>query len=125
MRLSSLRTNKISFTYNNILKREWLKGNMPSVKHDIGGNLLTKENVSLGHMMARSKGGTNELSNFTLETIDYNCMKGNKPFSWFFDVKNFMQYCDEVSKVRLPKFNGLEYAKSIIANAFTLLKEGK
>ena len=66
MRLASIKNNRISFTYNNILKREWLKGNMPSVKHDIGGNLLTKENVSLGHMLARSKGGTNELSNFTL-----------------------------------------------------------
>lgn len=124
MRIDGI-TNKIPFKYNNILKREWLKGNMPSVKHDIGGNRLTADNLTLGHMLARSKGGTNDLYNFTLETAEYNCMKGNKPFSWFFDVKNFMQYCEEMSKVRLKNFDGLEYVKSIIANAFILLKEGK
>ena len=104
----------IVFThYRNTLKKEWLKGNMPSVKHDIGGNLLTPENATNGHMLAKSKGG------------DYNQLKGNKPFSWFFDVKSFMQYCDEVAQVNLKNFNGLEYVRGIIENAFKLLKEGK
>ena len=120
-----LKLNFINFTHKSVLKTEWLKGNMPTVKHDIGGNLLTKENVTNGHMLALSKGGKTKLNNLTLETYNYNQLKGNKPFSWFFDVKYFMQYCDEVSKVNLPNFNGLEYVKGIIANAFQLLKERK
>lgn len=118
--------NPIVFThYRNTLKKEWLKGNMPTVKHDIGGHLLTPENITNGHMLAKSKGGATTLANITLETADYNQLKGNKPFTWFFDVKNFMQYCDEVSQVKLKNFNGLEYVRGIIENAFKLLKEGK
>lgn len=98
---------------------------MPTVKHDIGGNLLTRENITNGHMLAKSKGGVTTLKNLTLETADYNQLKGNKPFSWFFDVKSFMQYCDEISQVNLKNFNGLEYVRGIIENAFGLLKEGK
>ena len=107
------------------LKKEWLKGNMPSVKHDIGGNRLTKDNITDGHMLARSKGGKTNLKNLTLETYDYNQLKGNKPFSWFFDTKNFMRYCDEMSQVKLKNFNGLEYVRGIIENAFNLLKDKK
>jgi hypothetical protein len=98
---------------------------MPTVKHDIGGNLLTKENATNGHMLAKSKGGLTNAKNITLETFDYNQLKGNKPFSWFFDVKNFMQYCDEMAQVNLKNFNGLEYVRGIIETAFGLLKEGK
>lgn len=111
--------------YNNTLKKEWLKGNMPSVQHDIGGNRLTPENITNGHMLAKSKGGVTKAYNITLETRDYNQLKGNKPFSWFFDVKNFMRYCDEMAKVDLPNFNGLAYVRGIIENAFILLTEGK
>lgn len=116
----------IIFThYQNTLKKEWLKGNMPSVKHDIGGNLLTRENITNGHMLAKSKGGKTTLKNLTLETCKYNQLKGNKPFSWFFDVKSFMRYCDEISQVKLKNFDGLEYVRGIIENAFRLLREGK
>lgn len=110
---------------NNVLKKEWLKGNMPSVKHDIGGNILTAENLSNGHMLARSKGGATNLKNITLETLHYNQLKGNKPFSWFFNTRNFMRYCDEMAQVKLKNFNGLEYVRGIIETAFNLLKEGK
>lgn len=115
----------LCFGLKSVLKTEWLKGNMPNVRYDIGGNLLTKENVTNGHMLARSKGGSNELKNLTLESLPYNMMKGNRPFSWYFDTKNFMRYCSEVSKVKLPNFDGMEYVKGIIANAFNLLKERK
>lgn len=124
MRITPVK-NPIVFKYKSVLKTEWLKGNMPSVKHDIGGNLLTKENVTNGHMLPVSKGGKTNLKNLTLETLNYNQMKGNKPFSWFFDIKNFMRYCDEVSKVDLPNFKGLEYVRGIIETAFELLKGKK
>lgn len=124
MRINPVK-NPIVFTYKSVIKTEWLKGNMPSVKHDIGGNLLTKENITNGHMLPVSKGGKTNLKNLTLETLNYNQMKGNKPFSWFFDVKNFMQYCEEMSKVELPNFKGIEYVKGIIETAFELLKGKK
>lgn len=115
----------ILFGYKSVLKTEWLKGNMPSVKHDIGGNLLTIKNVTDGHMLAKSKGGKTNLKNITLETYDYNQLKGCKPFSWFFDTKSFLQYCGEVAQVDLPNFKGKEYVKGIIETAFNLLREKK
>lgn len=119
------RISNIPFLHKSILKKEWLKGNMPTVKHDIGGNLLTIKNVTDGHMLAKSKGGKTNLKNITLETCDYNQLKGCKPFSWFFDTKSFLQYCEEVAQVDLPNFKGKEYVKGIIETAFNLLREKK
>lgn len=124
MRITPVK-NPIVFTYKSVIKTEWLKGNMPSVKHDIGGNLLTKENITNGHMLPVSKGGKTNLKNLTLETLSYNQMKGNKPFSWFFDIKNFMRYCDEMAKVDLPNFKGIDYVRGIIETAFELIKGKK
>lgn len=117
--------NQISFQYKSTLKTEWLKGNMPDVKFDMGGNLLTKDNVTNGHMLAHSKGGKTVSSNLMLETANYNFMKGNKPFSWFFTEEGFKKYCKQFEKVKLPNFNGLEYIFNITKTAERLLKQGK
>ena len=91
----------------------------------MGGNLLTKENVSNGHMLAHSKGGKTNLSNLMLETRTYNNMKSNKPFSWFFTKEAFDAYCEQFKNIQLPNFNGLEYIEKITKNAERLLKQGK
>ena len=44
---------------------------MPTVKHDIGGNLLTKKNITDGHMLARSKGGKTNLKNLGIDSFVY------------------------------------------------------
>ena len=117
--------NPVSFCYKSVLKTEWLKGNMPSVTHDMGGNLLTKDNVSNGHMLAHSKGGKTNLNNLMLETKIYNNTKGNKPFSWFFTEEGFKAYCKQFENIKLPNLDGMEYIKGITKNAERLLKQGK
>lgn len=117
--------NQVSFKYKSILKTEWLKGNMPSVKYDMGGNKLTKDNVTNGHMLAHSKGGKTNINNLMLETANYNFMKSNKPFSQFYDEKSFKAYCSQFEKIKLPNFNGLDYIYRITRTAYKLLKEGK
>lgn len=112
----------ISFGYKSKLKTEWLKGNMPSVKYDMAGNRLTKDNVTNGHMLAHSKGGKTEISNLMLETADYNFMKGNKPFSWFFTQEGFDMYCEQFKKIKLPDFNGLDYIFKITKTKDRLLR---
>lgn len=116
---------QISFKYKSILKTEWLKGNMPDVKYDMGGNLLTKDNITNGHMLAHSKGGKTNLSNLMLETANYNFMKSNKPFSLFFTKEGFDKYCKQFEKINLPDFNGLDYVYRITKNAYNLIKQGK
>ena len=68
-------SNKTSFGYKSILKDEFLKGNLPTVKKDMGGNKLTKKNVTNGHMLPHSQGGKTILPNLMLETVEYNYMK--------------------------------------------------
>lgn len=125
MRITPIEQKPISFKLKTTLKTEWLKGNMPNVQFDIGGNRITAENITNGHMLAKSKGGASTLNNITLESLPYNMMKGNRPFSWFFDTKAFMKYCEEMQKINLPNFNGKEYVKGIIETAFNLLKDKK
>ena len=115
----------ITFGYKSILKTYWLKGKMPSVKYDMGGNLLTKDNITNGHMLAHSKGGKTNLSNLMLETANYNFMKSNKPFSQFFNEESFQAYCKQFEKVNLPDFNGLDYIYRITKNAYNIIKQGK
>lgn len=115
----------INFGYKSILKTQWLKGNMPSVKFDMGGNRLTKNNISLGHMLPHSKGGPTSLSNLMLETKGYNMMKGNSPFSMFFDKEAFESYCEQFKDIDLPDFNGKAYIELITKTAERLIKQGK
>ena len=98
---------------------------MPSVKYDMAGNRLTKDNVTNGHMLAHSKGGSTEISNLMLETANYNFMKGNKPFSWFFTQEGFDMYCEQFKNIKLPKFNGLDYIFKITKTKDRLLRLGK
>ena len=117
--------NPISFKYLGILKSEWLKGNMPEVMYDMGGNLLTKENVTNGHMLAKSRGGKTKNFNLMLETKEYNQLRANLPFSLFYTKEGFERYCEPFKKIKLPKFDGLEYVEQITQQAKKLLKEGK
>jgi len=117
--------NPISFKYLGILKSEWLKGNMPEVMYDMGGNRLTKENVTNGHMLAKSKGGKTKNSNLMLETREYNQLRADLPFSLFYTKEGFERYCEPFKKIRLPKFNGMEYVKQITEQAKRLLEQGK
>ena len=116
---------QLSFCYKSILKTEWLKGNMPSVKVDMEGNLLTKNNVTNGHMLAKSKGGKTNISNLMLETANYNFAKGNKPFSWFFTKEKFDAYCEQFKDIKLPNFDGMDYINKITQNAKNLLRQGR
>ena len=115
----------INFKYKSILKTYWLKGKLPDVKYDMGGNRITKDNITNGHMLAHSKGGKTNIGNLMLETANYNFMKSNKPFSQFFDEASFQAYCKQFEKVNLPNLNGLDYIYRITKNAYNLIKQGK
>ena len=46
-----------TFTYSNELKTLFRKGLLPTVKIDAMGNKLTMKNVTLDHIIPKSKGG--------------------------------------------------------------------
>ena len=115
----------INFGYKSILKTYWLKGKMPTVLYDMGGNLLTKKNVTLGHMLPHSKGGKSCLANYMLETLGYNMNKSNQPFSKFFNQEAFDKYCAQFETIELPDFSGKGYIEQITRTAERLVRQGK
>ena len=115
----------INFGYKSILKTYWLKGKMPTVLYDMGGNLLTEKNITLGHMLPHSKGGKSCLANYMLETLGYNMSKSNQPFSKFFNQEAFDKYCAQFETVELPDFSGKGYIEQITRTAERLVRQGK
>jgi hypothetical protein len=105
--------NNISFGYKSVLKTEWLKGHMPSVKRGIYGGKLTKKNVTLEHIIPHSKGGKTEISNLALAVDVNNFHRSNRPFKDYFDPIAFKEYIKQFEKVNLPNFNGHDYINKI------------
>lgn len=114
----------IAFQYKTVLRDEFLKGNLPTVKVDMGGFKLTKKNVTNGHMLPHSQGGKTILPNIMLESVEYNYMKQAEPFSNFFTKEGFQKYCEQFKGIKLPKFDGDRYVKDITETAERLLKKG-
>ena len=108
----------------NFLRTQYLRGNMPSVKHGIYGGVLTSENVTTEHILPKSKGGGSELSNLALAVNTNNWSRSDRPLYKVFNKEAFDQYCNEISQVKLPDFNGLWYVRNLIKTVNKVLKEG-
>lgn len=107
-------TDNITFGYSNILKTQYLKGNLKTVKYGFYGDKLNKKNVSLEHLKPKSKGGKSELENFVLASKTRNQARGNKELSLFFDRENALRYLLQFVGVKAENFNGDNYIKMII-----------
>lgn len=107
-------TDNISFGYSNVLKTQWLKGNLKTVKYGFYGDKLTKKNVSLEHLKPKSKGGKSELENFVLASKYKNQLRGNKDIRPFIDKECALKYLLQFVGVKADNFNGDNYIKMII-----------
>ncbi len=114
----------ISFK-KNVLKKEWLKGNLPTVQKGIYGGILTKDNISLEHVNCKCFGGKTKTFNLALATQEFNNLRGNQPLKDFLNKDVFMQYLEQFEKVDLPNFNGKEYIKGLIKTVIDVLEAGK
>jgi hypothetical protein len=86
---------------------------MPSVKFGIYGGKLTKENVTLEHILPHSKKGKTELFNLALAVNINNWTRGDRPFKECFISEVFGEYIDQFKGVDLPNFNGLKYIDGV------------
>jgi len=119
------RIDKIPFKYKSVLKTEWLKGNMPTVKKGIYGGKLTPDTISLEHILPKSKKGKTTLNNLALANRQLNELRGNRPLMFFLDKDKFIEYLEQFKDVKLPNFNGPEYIKNIIKTVIVVLENGK
>lgn len=102
------------FGYHNVLKTQFLKGNLKGVKYGFYGDRLTKKNVSLEHLKPKSKGGKSELENFVLASKTKNQARGNKDIKPFIDKETVMRYLLQFVGIKVENFNGDNYIRAII-----------
>ena len=104
--------NNINFGYKNRLKTEWLRGNLPELKHDFyDGSLLQKDTITLEHLQPKSKGGKTVTANLVLTNYNNNMKRGNRDIRDYINRETARKYIEEARKI---KFKGFEnYANNI------------
>ena len=114
--------NKVSFGYSSPLKTLFKKGKLPTVTKGFYGGTLTKDTVSLEHLIPHSQGGKTVLSNLALATKKNNNLRGDKPLKDFLTKEMLDDYIEEFEKINLPYFNGKKYIEELLKTIGGLLK---
>ena len=105
----------IPFTgYNNILKTQWRKGNLPTVKIGFYGDPIKQDTVSLEHLEPHSQGGKTCLSNLVLASRRNNSSRGTKPLKEVVDIEVVKTYLRQFINVNIKGLNGVKYIRDII-----------
>lgn len=103
----------INFGYKSVLKTQWQKGNLPTVKKDIYGDLLIKGQETLEHIIPKSKGGKSTLSNYALANAGNNFRRSSFDLGKYTSVDAIKGYLKQFEGIELPDFNGNEYIKNL------------
>lgn len=103
-----------TFTYSNELKTLFRKGLLPTVKIDAMGNKLTKKNVTLDHIIPKSKGGKSVTGNYMLAEKKFNNVRGNDPLMEWASMKGIIRYLNQFINVRVGKFIGNDYIVDVL-----------
>ena len=103
-----------TFTYSNKLKTLFKKGLLPTVQVDVAGNKLTKKNVTLDHVIPKSKGGKSYTGNYMLATRKFNWTRGNDHLLKWATPEGLIKYLNQFIGVRVKGFIGNEYITEIL-----------
>ena len=111
---NSLKQPQPSFTYSNKLKTLFKKGLLPTVQVDAAGNKLTKKNVTLDHIIPKSKGGKSYTGNYMLAEKRFNSERGAEPLLKWATAEGIIKYLNQFIGVRVKGFNGNEYITEVL-----------
>ena len=106
--------SSVNFGYSNQLKTLYKKGKLPTVQYDISGRKLTKKNVTLDHVIPKSKGGKSIQENYMLATAEFNHLRGNKPLKEFMTNNGLVKYLSQFLGVFVDGFSGDKYVKGLL-----------
>lgn len=101
-------------SYNNILKTAWKNGQLPTVTKGIYGKTLTKDTLSLEHIVPHSLGGATTLDNLFLADMYENSKRGIKPIADVITEKQLTEYLLQFKNIKIKGFNGDDYIRRII-----------
>ena len=111
---NSLKQPQPTFTYSNELKTLFKKGLLPTVKVDAAGNRLTRKNVTLDHIIPKSKGGRSVTGNYMLAEKKFNHDRGADPLNEWTDMDGLVKYLNQFIGVRVRGFIGNEYITEVL-----------
>lgn len=103
-----------TFTYSNKLKTLFKKGLLPSVKVDAAGNKLTKKNVTLDHIIPKSKGGKSYTGNYMLAEKRFNSERGADSLFQWTNMEGLVRYLNQFIGVRVKGFVGNDYITEVL-----------
>ena len=103
-----------TFTYSNKIKTLFKKGLLPSVKVDAAGNTLTNKNVTLDHIIPKSKGGKSYTGNYMLATKKFNWDRGADPLLQRVTTEGLLTYLNQFIGVRVKGFIGNDYITEVL-----------
>ena len=90
--------------YSSVLKKYYNSGLLPSVRCGLYGDILTKKNLSIEHIIPRSKGGETILYNLALASKRMNNLRGNQPLQDFLIPKKAIDYLLQFKDINLPDY---------------------
>lgn len=99
--------------YKSPLKTLWKAGKLSNVKRGLYGDLLTKDNVSLEHILPHSKGGRTVLSNLALASKAKNNARGSEPLSRYLNKEMVENYLEQFKGVHARGFSGKKYIEML------------
>ena len=108
-----------------ILKTEWLRGNLPTVRKGIYGGILTPDSVSIEHLRPRSSRGKNSLNNIALATKKNNNARGNAPLYTRLTQEQADSYFKQFKGIKTPEFDGDSYIRKASETVKRLLDPTK
>lgn len=110
-----------TFQYSHKMKTDFKKGRL-KIKFDMAGNELTKENVSLDHVIPKSQGGTSTTDNYALATRAFNSSRGAIPLALLITKEMFEKWAKQFEKLTVCGIPGPEYTKMIFDKIWTSAK---
>lgn len=100
------------FGYSHKLKTDFKKGKL-KIEFDMAGNKLTKDNVSLDHVIPKSQGGTSTLDNYVLATKKFNSFRGVVPLALLITKEMFEKWAKQFENLVVCGIKGTDYTKMI------------
>lgn len=80
---------------------------------DISGIELTKDNVSLDHVIPKSQGGKNNLFNYMLASKVFNSFRGVVPLAKLITKEMFDKWAKQYEGIMVCGVKGEEYIEEI------------
>jgi hypothetical protein len=106
--------SQVNFGYSNELKTLFKKGKLPTVRYDISGRKLTKKNVTLDHIIPKSKGGKSVTGNYMLAEKKFNSERGADPLKDWATMDGIIKYLNQFIGIKIKGFSGNEYITEVL-----------